>query len=116
MKYRNLISYLLIGVFLINLMSAHSNGPLQILTGNNVSVVHPFCKKVKSKKADTKSAKIDFANEKSVEIPALCINVFKIDNPSLTFIFTEDNFKTYTFSNKFHLNLYAEQFYIPPRV
>lgn len=116
MKYRNFISYLLIGFFLINLVSAHSNAPLQFITGKQVSVVHPFCKKVKSKKGDTKSSEIDYASAKSLEIPALCINVFKIDDPSFTFIFTEDNFKTYTFSNKFHLNLYAEQFYIPPRV
>lgn len=116
MKYRNFISYLLIGFFLINLMNAHSNAFLQIITGKQVSVVHPFCKKMKYKKGGAKSAEIDYASAKSVEIPAICINVFKIEDPTFTFFFTDDNFKTYTFSNKFHLNLYAEQFYIPPRV
>lgn len=116
MKYRNFISYLLIGFFLINLMNAHSNVLLQIITGKQVSVVHPFCKKLKVNNGAKTSANIDYASAQLMEIPAICTTVFKFNDPSFTFFFTEDNFKTYTFSNKFHLNLYAEQFYIPPRV
>lgn len=113
---KRLIAFFLTGLFLVNLTAAQSSSLLQILTGKEVTVVHPFCKKAISNSNKTTSFKVDNSAASSFEISAICTTVFDPKTTSFTFVTAEDNFKAYVFAEPLHINLFAERFYIPPRV
>lgn len=116
MKSKNLTAFFLAGLFLINLLAFQSNGLLQVLTGKEVTVVHPFCKKAKSLFTAEDSFTVDHSSVHSLEIPVICSSVFDLKTTSFSFVFAEDNFKEYVFSNTLHLNLISEPLFFPPRV
>lgn len=116
MKSKNLIVFFLTGLFMMNLMAAQSGALLQVLSGKEVRVVHPFCKKSKSNSKSSGSIKIDNTAVDSFQIQAICTSVFDIKTAFFSFIAAEDNFKNYAFTEILHSNLFAESFDIPPRV
>lgn len=116
MNSKNLIVFFLTGLFVMNLMAAQSGALLQVLTGKEVTVVHPFCKKSKSNSKTGDALKIDSTSVNSAQIQAICSTVFDIKTASFSFISVEDNYKVYTFSEILHSNLFAERLEIPPRV
>ncbi len=113
---KHLIAFFLTGLFLLNLTVAQSGSLLQILTGKEVTVVHLFCKKAKSNSNKTTSFKVDNSAASSFEISAICTTVFHLKTISFTFVTAKDNFKASVFEEPLHINLFAERFYIPPRV
>ena len=116
MNSKNLIAFVLAGLFLMNLTLSQSASLLEVLTGKEVTVVHPFCKKVISNANKTDSHKVDNSASSSYEISAICNTVFNFKTTSFTFFTVKDNFKEYVFEDALHINLFAERFYIPPRV
>ncbi len=115
MKSKNLIVFFLTGLFVMNLMAFQSGAMLQVLTGKDVTVVHPFCKKSKSISTAGDSVKLDLSATHSFDISVICNTVFNFKTTSFSFIPAEDNFKNDVFSETLHLNLFAERFYLPPR-
>ena len=115
MNQKNLISILFTGLFLLNLFSANAASLLQIVTGIEVSIVNPFCKRTGDSKSNDKSETIDYVTAHSIQIPAVCTSVFDFQNPTFTFLLAEDNFKDYAFTDSFRLDLFSKQFYTPPR-
>ncbi|MCG2420170.1 hypothetical protein K8089_14160 [Aequorivita sp. F47161] len=116
MNAKNFIAFFLAGLFLMNITLSQSGELLQVLTGKEVTVVHPFCKKAKSTSNKTTSFKVDNLAANSFEISAICTTIFDFKTTSFTFVAAEDNFKAYAFAEPLHINLFAERFYIPPRV
>lgn len=116
MNAKSLIVFFLTGLFLMNLMAAQSGALLQVLTGKEVTVVHPFCKKSKSNSTSGDSVKFDNSAANSFEIQAICTTVFDFKITSFSFTSAEDNFKDYVFSEILHSNLFAKRLDIPPRV
>lgn len=116
MKQKNLIAFLLMGLFLMNLFAFHSNGLLGLLSGEKITLVNPFCKKLNPSKTNRDSATIDFSTVQSMEIPAVCTTVIDFKNPSFSVIRAEDNFKIHIYNNVLHSKLISERYYIPPRV
>tara|TARA_R110002050_G_scaffold286654_1_gene437377 strand:- start:34 stop:336 length:303 start_codon:yes stop_codon:yes gene_type:complete len=100
----------------MNLSLSQSTGLLKVMTGKEVTVVHPFCKKSKSKSNTQDSIKRDLSSAGSIDILAVCNTVFDFKTTSFTFVPAEENFKKYSFSDALRVNLFAERFYIPPRV
>lgn len=113
---KNLTVFFLAGLFLINLLAFQSNGLLQVLTGKEVTVVHPFCKKTKNLFTAKDTFTMDHSSIHSLEIPVICSSVFDLKTTSFSFVFAEDNFKNYVFSDALHLNLSSEPLLLPPRV
>ena len=116
MNAKNLTAFFLTGLFLMNLLAFQSNGLLQVLTGKEVTVVHPFCKKSKSTSTSDDTLSMDLSSLSSLEIPVICTTVFDFKTTSFSFVFAEDNFKDYVFADALHLNLFSEPFLLPPRV
>lgn len=116
MNAKNLTAFFLTGLFLMNLLAFQSNSLLQVLTGKEVNVVHPFCKKAKSTSTSDDSFSMDLSSLSSLEIPVLCTSVFDFKTSSFSFALAEDNFKNYIFSDALHLNLISEPLLFPPRV
>lgn len=116
MNSKNLIVFFLTGLFVMNLMAAQSGALLQVLTGKEVTVVHPFCKKSKSNSKTGDSIKIDNTAVDSFQIQAICNIVFDFKTAYFSFIHAEENFKNYAFTEILHSNLFAERLEIPPRV
>ena len=116
MNVKNLIAFLLTGLFLINLLAFQSNGLLKVLTGKEVTVVHPFCKKLKSGPTSGDTFLMDMSSISSLEIPVICTTVFDFKTTSFSFILVQDNFKHYVFSDALHLDLFSEPLLLPPRV
>tara|TARA_R110000772_G_scaffold188073_1_gene299159 strand:+ start:402 stop:746 length:345 start_codon:yes stop_codon:yes gene_type:complete len=113
---KNLIAFFLASLFLLNLTLSQSGSLLQVLTGKEVTVIHPFCKKAKRTSSNSESFKADNSASTSLEIAAICNTVFDLKTTTFTFIAAEDNFKNYAFKDALRINLFAERFYIPPRV
>lgn len=116
MNLRNLIAFFLAGLFLMNLLAFHSGGLLQVFSGKEISIVHPFCEKSKSSSNSDNTLAMDHTTISSLEIPVICTTVFDFDAASFSFVFAEDNFKEYVFSDTLHLNLFSEPLYLPPKV
>ena len=116
MKQKNLIAFLLTGLFLMNLFVLHSGGLMGLLSGEKVTVVNPFCKKSKFSNKNGDSATIDYSEAQSIEIPAVCTTVIDFKNPVFSVIPVEDNFKIYVFNERPYSKLFSERYYIPPRV
>ncbi|MGO3183549.1 MAG: hypothetical protein ACTIJ9_12040 [Aequorivita sp.] len=116
MNVKNLTAFFLAGLFLMNLLAFHSGGLLQVLTGKEVSIVHPFCEKSNSSSNSDDTLKMDHSALSSLEIPVICTTVFDFKTASFSFVLAEDNFKDYVFSDTLHLNLFSEPLYLPPRV
>lgn len=116
MNAKTLTAFFLMGLFLMNLLAFQSNGLLQILTGKEVTVVHPFCKKSKSASTSEDTISVNLSSASSLEIPVICTTVFDFRSISFSFVSVEDNFKDYVFSDTLHLNLFSEPLFLPPRV
>jgi len=116
MKQKNLLAFLLTGLFLINLFAIPSIGILGLLSGEKMSVVNPFCKKLNHPSNSTETDMIDYAVAQTIGIPAICTTAFDFKNPTFTIHFSEDNFKEYIFKDSLHSHLFSDSFYIPPRV
>lgn len=116
MSVKNLTAFFLTGLFLMNLLALQSNGLLQLLTGKEVTIINPFCEKSKSSSDADDTFSVDLTTIQSLEIPVICTTVFDFRTTSLSFSLAEDNFKEYLFSDNFHLNLFSETLYLPPRV
>jgi len=116
MKQKNLIAFLLTGLFLVNLFVAHSGNLLGLLSGEKITVVNPFCKKLKASNTNGDSATIDYASIQALQIPVICTTAIDLMNPSFSLILAEDNFKNYIFNDELYSELFSKQFYIPPRV
>lgn len=116
MKPKNLIVFFLTSLFMMNLMAAQSVALLQDLSGKEVTVVHPFCKKSKSHSKTSNSIKLDNTAVDSFQIQAICTTVFDIKTTSFSFAYLEDNFKDYAFSEIIYANLFSDRLKIPPRV
>ena len=99
----------------MNIFAANAASLLQIVTGEEVSIINPFCKKTRDSKSNSKSEIIDYASAQSIQIPAICTSVIDFKNPTFTIQIVEDNFKNYAFTNSFRLDLFTEQFYTPPK-
>ncbi len=115
MNLKNLIALFLTGLFLMNLTVSQSGGLLKVLTGKEVTVVHPFCKKSKSTSNKGNALTADPTSTSSIEIPAICTTAFDFKTASFSFVTAENNFKAYGFTDILHLKLFTEQLYIPPR-
>jgi len=116
MNVKNFTTFFLTGLFLMNLLAFQSNGLLQVLTGKEVTVVHPFCKKSKSTSASDDTFTMDLSSVSSLEIPVICSSVIDFKKASFSFVLAEDNFKEYVFSDTLHLNLFSEPLFLPPKV
>lgn len=100
----------------MNIFIAQSQGLVNLLSGETITVINPFCKKLKAKKAHENSASIDYSMNHGMEIPVICTSVFHVENPSFSIISTKDNFKKYRFHKISYSEIYSERDYIPPRV
>lgn len=116
MQLQKTIAIIFTGLFLLNLSLSHSGSLLKVLMGKEVTVVHPFCKNAKNKTTETSAFKVDKSVSNSFEISAICTTVFNFNTTNFTFIAATDNFKEYLFKDSLLINLFADQFYIPPRV
>lgn len=116
MNLRNLTAFFLASLFLLNLLAFQSNGLLQVLTGKEVTVVHPFCKKAKNSFPADDSFTIDHSSVNSLEIAIICTPIIDLKTTTYSLIFAENNFKEYGFSDNLHLNHFSEPFLFPPRV
>lgn len=116
MNAKNLTAFFLVGLFLMNLVTFHSGGLLQVVSGKKVSVVYPFCEKSKGISNSDETLTLDHSTVNSLEIPVICTSVFDFKTTSFSFVLVEDNFKDYVFSDTLHLNLFSEPLYLPPRV
>ncbi len=116
MKQKNLIAFLLTGLFLVNLFVANSGNLLGLLSGEKIAVVNPFCKKLKTSNTGGDTTLIEYQLAQALEIPVICTTVIDFKNPSFTLILAEDNFKNYIFNDELYSELFSKRFYIPPRV
>ena len=115
MNRKNFISFFLTGLFLMNLFSANATSLIQAWTGEEISIVNPFCKKTGDSKSNSKSEITDFETVQSIQISAVCTTAFDIKNPNFTVNFEEDNFKNHSFTDSFRSDLFSVNFYTPPR-
>lgn len=102
-------------LFLLNLTMANSATVLQVLMGKEITVVHPFCKKKSGNSHQKSQFNTDKLMADSVSISAVCTTVFSFREAHFIFIPGSDNFKDFVFAEPFHINLFTERFYIPPR-
>jgi len=115
MKQKNLISFLLTGLFLLNLFTAHAVGFIGLVSGEKMSLVNPFCKKANPAHTNGHSDQIDYAVAHTIAIPAICTTVFDFKNPTFSIHFSEDNFKEYIFHDSLHSHLFSNRHYNPPQ-
>ena len=116
MKQKRVISFLLTGLFLINLFVLHSGGLVGLFTGDSVRVVNPFCKKSKAGKTGGNSETIEYASVQGLEIPVICTSVIDFKDTSFRIIVANENFRKYSFHNKPYSEICSDRDYIPPRV
>lgn len=116
MKQKNLIAFVLTGLFLVNLFVANSGNLLGLLSGEKITVVNPFCKKSKTSNTDGTATLIEYASVQALEIPVICTTAIDFKNASFSLILAEDNFKNYIFNDELYSELFSKRFYIPPRV
>ncbi len=115
MNTKNHIAFLLSGILLINLTLGQIPRFFEVLTGKEVTIVHPFCKKAKNN-AQHDSFKVNKASSGSFILSAICTTVIDFKLVAVKFFTGVDNFKDYIFKDSMRKNLFAKRFYIPPRV
>lgn len=115
MNRENIISFMLTGLFLMNIFSANAASLIEAWTGEEVSIINPFCKRTGDLKSNSKSEITDYATLQSIQISAICTTAFDFENPSFTIHFAEDNFEKHVFTDSFRLELFSTQFYTPPK-
>jgi len=116
MKQKRNIAVMLAGLFLMNLFAVHTLSALSLMSGEDISLVNPFCKKSNAANTENDFEFSTFAIDQTVEITAVCTTVFDFKSPTLIFFSVEDNFKEYTFSDSLHLNIFLDRHLLPPRV
>lgn len=115
MKPKNIIAFLLTGLILMSLASTSFNGFAQLFS-DNITFLKPFCKKQNIPNTNEESNVIEYENAQSVEITLICTTFIGFNNPSFLVIYSEDNYKRYSFTELIQLNLFDKRNYLPPRL
>jgi|SRR5690554_604514 len=115
MKQKRNIAMMLAGLFLMNIFSVHTLQALSFMSGEDISLVNPFCKKSNAANTENDLEFSTFAIDQIVEITAVCTTVFDFKSPALALFSVKDNFKEYTFSDSLHLNIFLDRHLLPPR-
>jgi|SRR5690554_314239 len=116
MRQKRNIALMLAGLFLMNLFAVHTLSAWSFISGEDISLVIPFCKKSNAANSENDFEFSSVAIDQTVEITAVCTTVFDFKSPALTFFFVSDNFKECNFSDSLHLNVFLDQHLLPPQV
>lgn len=115
MNHKNIISLLLTGVFLMNIFAANATSLFKAVTGEDIAIVNPFCKKQRDSKTNSKSETADYPTAQAVEVSTPCTSVYYFENSTFAIREVEDNFETDVFTDSFRSDLFSKQLYIPPK-
>lgn len=115
MKQKRNIAGMLAGLFLMQLFAVHTLGVLSFLSGEDISLANPFCKKMNAANTENDFELTNFDIDQIIEITAVCTTVFDFRSPAFALFSVEDNFKEYTFSDSLHLNIFLDRHLLPPR-
>lgn len=112
---KTIISILLTGLFMMNIFAANAAILLEVVTGEDITIINPFCQKTSDSKSNSESETIDYPTPSAVQIPAICTSVYDFKNPTFVIQLVEDNFEDYAFTDSFRSDLFSKQFYTPPK-
>ena len=116
MNSKTLISILLTGLFMMNIFAANGAILLEAVTGENITIINPFCKKSSDSNTNSESESIEYPTAQAVQISVICTSVYDFENPTFVNQLVEDNFEVYAFTDSFRSDLFSRQFYTPPKL
>ena len=79
MQTKLLLTRFLTLLFVLHLMSGQMHTIYAMVTGKEVSVVHPFCKKLKAQAAQQEQVQVQTSSDLGIVFASLCTSVFDFD-------------------------------------